>query len=107
MYRGSGAIDFVPTLLKRAHDTVLCVARDMKMRAGEYLARLLSREIGLRRRQKCSRSTLDAWRAEGMERAHECQPQPSRGACSTVITAPRLNVQLPRQAFLARLLVNQ
>ena len=51
MFNGAGSIDFVPTILQKAHETVLGFARDMKVRAGEYLDRLLSREIGARRRQ--------------------------------------------------------
>lgn len=50
LFGGAGTIDFVPSMLQRAHEVVLGFARDMKLRAGEYLDKLLSREIGDRRR---------------------------------------------------------
>jgi hypothetical protein len=67
MFGGAGMIDFVPTMLQRAHETVTGFARDMKMRAGEYLDRLLAREIGVRRKQNVrvrpwKPEELKAWR---------------------------------------------
>jgi hypothetical protein len=67
MFGGAGTIDFVPSMLQRAHETVTGFARDMKLRAGEYLDRLLAREIGARRRQSVrvrpwKPEELKAWR---------------------------------------------
>ncbi len=68
MFGGAGVIDFVPSILQRAHEIVSGFARDMKLRAGEYLDRLLSREIGERRRQNVrvrpwKPEELQAWKA--------------------------------------------
>jgi DNA (cytosine-5)-methyltransferase 1 len=67
MFGNAGVIDFVPTMLQRAHEIVIGFARDMKARAGEYLDRLLVREIGSRRRQNVrvrpwKPEELKAWR---------------------------------------------
>ncbi len=67
LFGGAGLIDFVPTMLQRAHETVSGFARDMKARAGEYLDRLLVREIGSRKKQNVrvrpwKPEELKAWR---------------------------------------------
>lgn len=81
MFGGAGVIDFVPTMLQRAHDTVVGFARDMKMRAGEYLDRLLAREIGTRRRQNVRvrpwrPDELKAWSDRMNARRNDIEDQP-------------------------------
>lgn len=83
MFGGAGVIDFVPTMLQRAHETVVGFARDMKMRAGEYLDRLLAREIGTRRRQNVrvrpwKPDELKAWSERMNARGGDIQDQPRR-----------------------------
>ncbi len=64
VFAGAGTIDFVPAILQRAHEVVVGFARDMKLRAGEYLDRLLSREIGDRRRHNVR---VRPWKPEELQ----------------------------------------
>lgn len=64
IFSSAGVIDFVPSLLQLAHEIVGGFARDMKLRAGEYLDRLLSREVSGRRRQNVR---VRPWKPEELQ----------------------------------------
>lgn len=68
MFGGAGRIDYVPAMLQKAHEVVFGFARDMKLRAGEYLDRLLAREVGSRKRQNIR---VRPWRADELEAWNE------------------------------------
>lgn len=68
MFGAAGRIDFVPAMLQKAHDVVFGFARDMKLRAGEYLDRLLANEVGSRRRQNIR---VRPWKPEELQAWHD------------------------------------
>lgn len=68
MHDRTGVIDFVPTMLQRAHEIVNAFSKELKSRAEEYMDKFLAREVRTRRAFKVrirpwTTKEMEEWRA--------------------------------------------